>query len=60
VQDRVFEPFVTARPMGTGLGLAIVRRVIDEHRGSVELASPRGRGTRCVIELPLTADVGLE
>jgi signal transduction histidine kinase len=33
IQQRLFEPFVTARPEGTGLGLSIVREVADAHGG---------------------------
>ena len=33
IQQRLFEPFVTARPDGTGLGLSIVREVADAHGG---------------------------
>ncbi len=53
VRSRIFEPFVTTRPTGNGLGLSIVRRVIEEHHGELELFSEPGRGTTCLICLPM-------
>ena len=51
VRDRLFEPFVTARPDGTGLGLAIVREIARAHRGNARLAaSPCGASFE--IEVP--------
>ncbi|MEM9724958.1 MAG: PAS domain-containing sensor histidine kinase [Pseudomonadota bacterium] len=34
---RLLEPYVTTRAKGTGLGLAIVSKIIEEHKGAVEL-----------------------
>jgi signal transduction histidine kinase len=37
---------------GKGLGLAIVRRIVELHRGTVEVASEPGIGTTVTISLP--------
>jgi signal transduction histidine kinase len=50
----VFEPFYTTKPAGegTGLGLAMVYKIVEEHRGSIEIDSAPGRGTRVVVRIP--------
>lgn len=57
--DLVFEPgFSTAKAVsnvsGRGVGMDVVRRSIEALRGTVELESRPGEGTRVVIRLPLT------
>lgn len=58
VIDRLFEPWVTTKPVGhgSGLGLAIVRDVVRAQGGSVS-ASNRAVGALFAIELP-AADRG--
>jgi two-component system sensor histidine kinase/response regulator len=41
------------RLAGVGLGLAIVKRIIDAHRGQVNVRSQRGAGTVFSIDLPV-------
>jgi two-component system sensor histidine kinase HydH len=45
VKHSVFEPFFSTQPSGIGLGLPIVRRIVEDHRGSVEIDSEEGIGT---------------
>lgn len=52
LQGRIFDPFFTTRPRGTGLGLAIVHRIVEEHGGTLALASAPDRGTRVAVLLP--------
>jgi two-component system, NtrC family, sensor histidine kinase HydH len=54
--ENVFTPFFTKKSCGTGLGMAIVKKVIDEHGGSIHIASKPGHGTEVLIELPLKAE----
>ncbi len=51
---QLFKPFFTTKVRGTGLGLATVRRLIDAHKGTVDVECPPGGGTLVTIELPAT------
>ncbi|MGG1637371.1 sensor histidine kinase [Paenibacillus sp. NRS-1760] len=40
--------------VGTGLGLSIAKWIIDEHKGSVEVLTSEGNGTKFTIWLPIS------
>lgn len=44
---------------GTGLGLAIVKHIVERHRGTMDIASTVGQGTRVTISLPATHEIKL-
>jgi signal transduction histidine kinase len=49
---QVFDPFFTTKEAGTGLGLSIVRKIVDQHRGEVQVESEKGVGTRVTVAIP--------
>jgi len=51
---RIFDPFFTMKDVGegTGLGLDIARRIIQTHRGQIDVQSNPGR-TEFMVRLPL-------
>ena len=51
--SKVFEPYFSTKETGTGLGLAIVKKAIDDHGGTISVASREGTGTTFTIILPV-------
>jgi two-component system nitrogen regulation sensor histidine kinase GlnL len=50
---RIFDPFFTTKQRGLGLGLAVCHRIMDEHRGAIQVESTEGRGTVVTCFLPI-------
>jgi signal transduction histidine kinase len=51
--SKIFYPFFTTKEKGSGIGLAIAQKIIDSHRGSIDVESEVGKGTTFTIKLPL-------
>ena len=52
--NKIRDPFFTTKPVGkgTGLGLAITYKIIEEHKGYIQVMSEIGKGTTFTITLP--------
>jgi PAS domain S-box-containing protein len=53
VRARIFEPFFTTKHRGTGLGLPTARRVVERHRGTIDIDCPPAGGTVVTVTLPM-------
>ena len=51
--DKIFEPLFTTKPKGIGLGLAITKRLVEQNKGKIEVASEVSKGTTFTVRLPL-------
>ena len=51
-RTRVFEPFHTTKLRGTGLGLAVAKRIVELHRGSIDVLDAPGGGAEFQVRLP--------
>ena len=52
-RERIFEPFYSDFEEGQGLGMAVVRKIVDEYKGRIKVASEPDQGTEITITLPL-------
>lgn len=54
----IFRPFFTTRKElgGSGLGLALTKKIVERHRGRVQVASSPGEGTVFTLVLPISQE----
>jgi two-component system NtrC family sensor kinase len=51
--ERIFQAFYSTKGQkGTGLGLAVARKIVEEHQGTIEVASQVNAGTTFTLRLP--------
>ncbi|MBS0015114.1 MAG: GHKL domain-containing protein [Arthrospira sp. SH-MAG29] len=55
IKDKIFNPFFTTKEIGkgTGLGLSICYKIIEKHRGTIDVKSETGVKTAFIINLPI-------
>lgn len=54
--SRIFEPLFSTKSFGTGLGLPTVKQIVNQHGGTIVIASEPGEGTHVTVTLPLEAE----
>ncbi|MCH5312582.1 MAG: response regulator, partial [Prevotella sp.] len=54
-RQRIFEPFYQAEDNkpGTGIGLNIVKNIVEQHHGTIVVASEIGKGSTFTVVLPV-------
>ena len=55
LREKIFEPFFTTKEAGkgTGLGLSVSSKIIEEHRGRIEMESKVSEGATFRVILPI-------
>ena len=53
--DKLFYPFFTTKKQGSGVGLSMAKKIVDSHRGLIDVASRVGEGTVFTVRLPIVA-----
>lgn len=52
LMPKLGEPFFTSKESGTGLGLMVSQRIIQSHKGMMDIKSVMNKGTTVIIDLP--------
>jgi signal transduction histidine kinase len=55
--SRIFDPFYTTKEKGLGLGMAIAHRIIEDHKGTIDVESQVGIGTSFTVHLPVSLSI---
>ena len=53
VARSLFQPFQTTKSQGLGIGLFQSRRIVEAHRGRIEVESEPDKGSVFRVELPV-------
>jgi signal transduction histidine kinase len=53
IREQIFNPFFTTKDEGSGLGLAIAARIVDQHKGFIEVKNGAKGGARFEVYLPV-------
>ncbi len=54
--EKLFYPFFTTKKQGSGVGLSMARKIVDSHRGLLDVESRPGEGATFIVHLPVPAD----
>ncbi len=51
-RDKIFVPFASTKKEGTGLGLSISKKIVEAHRGSIQVLDNEGEGVTFRLNFP--------
>jgi signal transduction histidine kinase/DNA-binding response OmpR family regulator len=54
IKKHIFEPLYSTKSFGVGLGLPIVKQIVEKHKGSLEIETKPGQGTKVICKIPVT------
>ena len=59
IKHRIFDPFFTTKIAGegTGLGLDIVKKIVEKHKGQINVESKEGIGTTFTVLIPVKEEI---
>ncbi len=52
VLENLWKPFFTTKAKGMGIGLSICKRIVEAHRGKIEVETAEGKGSCFAVFLP--------
>lgn len=58
--DKLFYPFFTTKKHGSGVGLSIAKKIVDSHRGLIDVTSTLGEGSTFTVRLPMVVHGSVE
>lgn len=50
--ENIFKPFFSSKQNGVGIGLTQVKRIVEDHSGTIDIASKKGQGTTVTLAFP--------
>ncbi len=52
-RDKLFYPFFTTKKQGSGVGLSMAKKIVDSHRGLIDVDGRPGAGAVFTVRIPL-------
>jgi signal transduction histidine kinase len=52
-RDRIFYPFFTTKKQGSGVGLSMAKKIVNSHRGLIDVDDAPGGGALFTVRLPM-------
>jgi two-component system sensor histidine kinase PilS (NtrC family) len=54
--EKLFYPFFTTKKQGSGVGLSMARKIVDRHRGLLDVESKPDQGAVFSVHLPMVIE----
>jgi signal transduction histidine kinase len=52
-RERIFYPFYTTKKQGSGVGLSMAKKIVNSHRGTIDIDNAPGGGAVFTVRLPM-------